>query len=314
MPFTTIPNELILEIAEVLPARDLSVLSRKNSTLSHLLTPPLRRAEQSDIGRCIILDRPASLRSILRPPNTILNIDYNIVVPGDHIHAWPLHYPAQHCSPALVATIIALGAPVDEPERDNIPNCVTTLQCAVLSGNLTTVTHVLNSGADINRTSDHNGCTPLALACVISDEPVAHLLIDRGARLGADVLVTAAYRCVLSVLERLLDMGVPVDIPYYSTNAQQSITALQRVCRLNSGGGIRAVEVLLRRGADVNSGKGGWLLPLYNCVRGGNLALARLLIDFGAERDAMYRGQTLAAVAAARGDTEMVELLESYGR
>lgn len=128
------------------------------------------------------------------------------------------------------------------------------------------------------------------------------------------MLVITAYKCVLGVLERLLDMGVPADIPYYSTNAQQPITALQHVCRLNSSRSIRAVEVLLRRGADVNSGKGGWLLPLYNCVRGGNLALARLLIDFGAERDAMYQGQTLAAVAVARGDTEMVELLGSYRR
>lgn len=105
-----------------------------------------------------------------------------------------------------------------------------------------------------------------------------------------------------------------VDIPYYSTNAQQSVRALQYVCMLNSGSGIRAVEVLLRRGADINSRKGGWFFPLYNCVRGDNLVLVCLLIDFGIERDVAYQGQTLAAVATACGDTEIVELLGSYGR
>lgn len=312
MSFTTIPPDMILEIADALPARDLSSLSRTNSTLSQLLTPLLlRRAEHSDLGRCIFLDRPASLRAILSPANTRLNIDYNIRIPGQFIHAWPLHYAARHCSPALVATIISLGAPVDEPERDSIPDRVTTLQCAVLSGNLTTVSLVLDAGADINRRSDHKMWTPLALACVNSDEPVANLLIDRGALLGPDVLVTAAYRGVVGVLERLLDSGVPVDTLYDSSNAGQLITALQYVCMLGSG----AAEVLLRRGANANAGKGGRWMPLYTCVRTNNVAFAELLIDFGAERDGVLcEGMTLSAVAVASGNLAMVEWLASYKR
>lgn len=170
---------------------------------------------------------------------------------------------------------------------------------------------MLDAGADINRTSDHKRCTPLALACVNSDEPVANLLIDRGASLGPDVLVTAAYRNVVGVLERLLDSGVPVDTLYYSSCAEQRVTALQYVCMLGSG----AAEVLLRRGADVNAGKGGRWLPLYSCVRTNNVGFARLLIDFGAERDGLLcEGRTLSAVAAARGNLAMVEWLASYRR
>lgn len=311
MSFVTLPRDAILEIADTLPARDLSCLSRTNTTFSQLLTPLLlRRAEHTDLERCIILDRPISLRSILSPPNTRLNIDYNIRIPGKFIHEWPLHFAARHRSPELVATIISLGAPVDEPERDSIPNRVTTLQCAVLSGNLTTVAHVLDAGADINRRSDHNRCTPLALACVNSDVPVANLLIDRGARLGADVLVTAAYRCVDAVIERLLDSGVPVDGLYYSTNAEQDITALQYVCMLGSG----AAELLLRRGADVNAGKGGKWFPLFSCVRTGNVEFAQLVLDYGAHCDGLLcEGQTLPEMAALRGRMPMIEWLAGNG-
>lgn len=122
--------------------------------------------------------------------------------------------------------------------------------------------------------------------------------------------MTAAYRCVVGVVERLLDMGVPVDILYYSTNAQQSITALQYVCMLHPCGDTRAVEVLLRRGADVNTRRGGRFLPLWSCVRSDNVAFARLLVGFGAERDVMWEGESMVTVAKRRGNLEMVELLE----
>lgn len=173
---------------------------------------------------------------------------------------------------------------MDEPRRDSIHDHFTTLQYAVLSRNPTTVAHILNAGADINRTADHNRSPPLALACDNNDERVANMLIDRGARLGEDVLVTAAYKCV-GVLERLLDMGVPVDTLYDSQRAQRSITAPQYVCMQQPCKDIRAVELPLRRARMRMPGQ----LPILRCMMSNNVAIVRLLIDFGADRDVYFR-------------------------
>lgn len=313
MSFSTIPNEIILDIADMIPARELSVLSQTNSTLSHLLTPLLlRRVQQLHLQQCIILDRPDSLRAILRPPYTHLSLDFNMAIPRDRVPQWPLHYAALYCSRELVATIIELGVPVDDPEEDTIPDRATTLQWTVISGKVTKVTIVLNAGADINRTSDQKQSTPLSLACDRRDYSVANLLIDRGAKLGADELTRAASTDMFSVMERMLDLGVLVDSIYYSKIAEHFITTLQYLCLLGYRKFEGSVEILLRRGADPNLGIKGPMFPLYNCITMDSLRIARLLLDFGADRGAEYGGKSMTEVAQIHRNQEMVELLQLY--
>lgn len=312
MSFTSIPNELILEIANALPCQDLSVLSRTNSHHRHLLTPLLlRRAESRDLERCITSDRPTSLRSIFSVPNPLLNLDEKISGPGDLISELPLNYAAQHCSAELVATIIALGAAVDNPDPEFIPRKPTSLQCAVLGGNIEIVVHILDAGALIDRISVQKRCSPLSIACFYRLNTIAHLLIDRGAQLNGEVLVRAAYMDVVPVLERVLDRGTPVDSVLYCERARQPLTVLQFLCMLQPCENRRSVGILLRRGADVNKGAGGRWSPLAGCVRAGNLPSARLLIDFGVDRGEYG---DLVAVAKRMQNEEMVQLLLRYGR
>lgn len=96
---------------------------------------------------------------------------------------------------------------------------------------------------------------------------------------------------------------MPVDRVFDSDSTRQLLTVLQYVWRMHRRENLRLVEILLRRGADVNSGAGGMWSPLCGCVRTGNLAFARLLVDFGAERG---DGGSLLESAEIREDKEMV--------
>lgn len=92
---------MILEIAGYLSNRDLNHLSSASQSLYLLLSPPLlRRSSSDDLSRCITLNRPASLVSILRSPTININDsicipDGDIRTPDDDLFNWPLHYAAR---------------------------------------------------------------------------------------------------------------------------------------------------------------------------------------------------------------------------
>lgn len=310
MSFATLPNELVLEIAIHLPVRDLSFLCSTSHALADLLTPHLLRlATNCDLTRSIALDRPASLRSILCSPT--LNINGNNSVPNSNT-AWPLHYAAQYSSPEIVAILIGHGVPVDEPEL----TLATTLQCAVLGRSAAIVALILDAGANIDRISDRNTCTPLVLACQNIVDDVANLLIHRGAQISGLALVIIASMARNALLNRMLDTGAPVDTLHDSTLTDEPVTPLQFLCMFYQIGVCPMVEVFLRRGADVNRGREGTgdRFPLCCATRSGNADLARILIDFGADRDVMFGGKTLAVIAREIGMVDVLDVLVGYER
>lgn len=146
------------------------------------------------------------------------------------------------------------------------------------------------------------------------DAAIAHLLIDHGAAIGTDTLMAAARHSGVRVVDRLLDMGVPVDGKYYVPHADTCITALQNLCLMYSGKSVIAVEVLLRRGADPNAGVdvggtvGAWM-PFMGCCRWDNAVFAELLLKGGARLDARCEGMTVPEYAKWER-TEMIAWLE----
>lgn len=307
MSFTIIPNELILDIAAHLPVDDLSRLARSSRTLKFVLSLPLlRRAKHRDLTRCILRKRPCSLRSILS--TNMINIDHRIRSPGSNYPGWPMHHAALAGAHEMVAILIAHGAPIDEPESGDTPMRVSTLQCAVTSGCVKTVALILDAGANLNRASPRNKLSPLALACQSHKDAVANLLIDRGSELSGHVFVMAAYAASLTVLERLLDMGVPVDITYATSLAQQPLSALQYICMLCPPNVCATAEMLLTRGADVNRqnvGPGAFS-PLYSAVRWNNEPLTQMLLQFGADRHRMYNGMSVDQIAVESGSSAVL--------
>lgn len=325
MSFSAIPNELVLDVAKYLPTSSLSLLSRTSHALSHLLTPLLlQRACSDDLGRCIVHDRPMSLRSILRSPT--IDINRTMRVPGADDPVWPLQHAARHSTPEIVNILIAHGAPVDEPERDDMPKRNTTLQCAVLSESLATVTLILDAGADPNRVFHHKRVTPFGLACINRDTAIANLLIDRGTLLDSGALVNAAYAGLHQVLTRLLDLGVPADIGYLSNLAPYPLSSLQYLCilcsrkqcdfgrySLSSVAVHETAQILLSHGADTSRGNGSCMAPLYCAVLTANVPLARVLLQFGADANGGPDLKSLVDLAEDGGSPEMADLLVQYG-
>lgn len=199
---------------------------------------------------------------------------------------------------------------IDEPEHGDTPLRLTTLQGAVLSGCVRTVALLLDAGANINRVSEREKDSPLCLATQECYLAVSDLLIDRGAELSGSVFVRAAYVANLPVLNRLLDMGVPVDILYSSMQVYEPVSALQYICMLCPRNVCWMAEILLNRGADVNRENSGpcAFSSLYSAVRRDHAPLVKLLLLYGADKSKIYLGQSLLEFA---GDTDCRAVLEA---
>ena len=79
------------------------------------------------------------------------------------------------------------------------------------------------------------------------------------------------------------------------------------------GGNIEAVKQHIAAGADVNAKYEGWT-PLHTAVEGGHKEIAELLIDNGADVNAMDKdGRTPLHFASAKGHKEIAELLIAEG-
>ena len=80
-------------------------------------------------------------------------------------------------------------------------------------------------------------------------------------------------------------------------------------------GNLALASLLLQHGADVNARDGGGATPLHNAALSGRSELAALLLDKGADREARdaESGATPLSLAAAWGRTALVELLVERG-
>jgi ankyrin repeat protein len=133
---------------------------------------------------------------------------------------------------------------------------------------------------------------------------------DRSAPSRYDVgkLVKAAEKGELAEVQRLLDKGVAVD----STNsADPAYTALMHA---SAGGHVQVVDLLLRRGANVNVESKYGLTPLMRAAQRGHRDTVELLLERGAQINAAsLDGDTALILAARAGRGDMVRLLRGKG-
>ena len=87
-----------------------------------------------------------------------------------------------------VAAVVSCGKPADPAklaaEKDNSPVVESPLSKAVIQGDLTEITGLLDSGADINA-RDALGRTPLHMAAFYGRVKTSEVLIDHGAEINA---------------------------------------------------------------------------------------------------------------------------------
>lgn len=218
----------------------------------------------------------------------------------------PLHLAAAHGQVALVAALLARGCNPNVRDASGRTPLFAALECGAQAADV--VRALIAHGAD-PEASDANGETPLGLAM---EHPELKHWLDWGhwprpARtLRAEDLPVAAAAGAVVAVERLLELGMPVD-----TRDAQGATALLHAC----GAGQREVaQRLLDAGADNSLSAQSGMTALAAAVAARREALVALLLERQAPVDQRLPGESTALmVAAAMGYPEIVERLLDAG-
>ena len=152
------------------------------------------------------------------------------------------------------------------------------LHSAASTGDINTLSRLLNEGADIDA-KDETDWTPLLLAAYMGHIEVVRLLLGKGADIDA--------------------------------KNNYGDTSLHKAASYDH---IKVVRLLLGKGADVNAKNTDGQTPLHSPADKGYIEVARLLIDRGADVNAKDNyGRTPLSLAAYWGKTDVAELLISKG-
>jgi ankyrin repeat protein len=145
-----------------------------------------------------------------------------------------------------------------------------------------------------------HGCFAVVLTLYLDTEE--SVLEERNRRLAI-----GAKAGNQNLVETLLGLGASV-----TYKGMDEVTALHRAC---FGDNHQIVELLISYGAEVNgSTKEELLQPLHIVADKGNLKIAEILLNAGADINALALGDlTPLHIAAARGHLDMVERL-IYGK
>jgi ankyrin repeat protein len=152
----------------------------------------------------------------------------------------------------------------------------TPLHIAAARGYDSIVSILLAAGVMVDLKTD-DGSTPLFLACGSGKSSTAKILLDRGA--NPNIAPTSGN----------LKGEYPLGIASYSNDALLVKTLLDHGAEANSkslvsaclSGNIDIATVLINKGADVNDGAGG-SPPLFAAIQSGNTNLVKLLLTKGA--------------------------------
>lgn len=179
------------------------------------------------------------------------------------------------------------------------------------------IAHLLiTAGADVNA-SDTRQWAPIVAAANMGDMSILLRLIERGVDInrgtenGGYAITLAARRGHIQAVKLLLDHGA-LPTPKLARHAPLLFVA--------EHGPSDIARLLLERGADTEVSYTGGLRPLHEAAHGGQLEVAKLLIDHGANLHAvsevywLAKGHVNAVYWAARGcHTSIVELLLAAG-
>lgn len=238
---------------------------------------------------------------------------------------------AIQCVLSVVLAVAVSPRPAHAIETSSITrtDASRALVDSVQRGDLQGVERALRRGADIN-VRDRSG-SPLLQVALAPDKPaqpmssaslraarldIARLLLAK----GADVRATDAYGfTALHVVARdpsLLSFIDPILRNGADPNAAAAANAARETPLVAAidGNNFRAMERLLRRGADVDKRIEQGITPLMITTLKNAVASAKILLRHGAAIDAPNdAGMTPLAMAVALGRLEFIDLLIDAG-
>jgi ankyrin repeat protein len=301
------------------------------------LNPPLKGEEKVDLLLSAIDENQQELFEYWLSQGADLN--------GTGRDGWtPLGFAAEEGRLVFVKSLIAKGANINYPSKDErMPYLA-----AAGEGKLAVVEVLLEAGVKADQSSE-NGTTALSMAAREGHGHVVDYLLSKGANVnkanseGWTALHFATTEGHTEQMKRLITAGAKLELPISTEWTNISMRSGRRVIM---GGWtplmlaieeekVEAAEVLLEAGANVNvkvdktvyalegdwqnqkvaQGKlfyeaSGWT-PLMEAVEKQNLALVKLLLSRGADKNAQTKqGRSVKSIAHENGNKQIMSLLE----
>jgi ankyrin repeat protein len=192
---------------------------------------------------------------------------------------------------------------------------------AIMFGKIDEVNQLIQAGIDVNGRFDlgaSRDITPLYFAVLMGNTDIAKLLIDAGANVdinfeGVNLLhIAGLYAGNKAVTELLIANGLDVNAKSIASGETKDATPLHAAA---GKGNIEVAEVLINNGAELEAKLSqNKNTPLHLAVRNNQEAMVILLIAKGADVNAVTEyGETPLDLGVSKGHDEMVDLLRKHG-
>jgi len=212
-----------------------------------------------------------------------------------------LHWAAERDDLDMADQLIRAGARVTARTREG----VTPLQLAATNGSAAMIDRLIKAGADANASLSAGGDTALMMAARTGKTDAIRVLVEAGGNVNAKESWGGTTALMWAVSEghadaaRLL-IGAGADV-----NARSNYVAAA-----NGRGFEGRTPVANRTDPKAEEFASGWLTPLTLAAREGDVEMARILVNAGADVNiAAGDGKTALALAIFNGNYEVASLL-----
>jgi ankyrin repeat protein len=212
-----------------------------------------------------------------------------------------LHWAVERDDSGIAEMLLRAGANVTARTREG----VTPLQLAATNGSARMIDRLLKAGAPVNGPLSPAGDTAIMLAARTGDTSAVRTLVEAGADVNVQEKWGGTTALMWAVSERHPEAARVLMTAGADVNARSFYVAAA------NGRGFEG-RTPLANASDVKSAEfaSGWLTPLMFAAREGDGELTRILIDGGADVNAVAGdGKTALALAIFNGNYDVASLL-----
>jgi ankyrin repeat protein len=216
-----------------------------------------------------------------------------------------LHWAVDRDDLDIADRLIGAGANVAARTREG----VLPLQLAAINGSARMIGRLLKAGADPNAALTSTGDTALMMAARTGTPEAVRVLIEAGANVNASETWGGTTPLMWAVSEHQAEAARLLLAAGADVNARSKYVAAA-----NGRGFEGRTPIETRTETKVQDFASGWLTPLMLAAREGDVALAGILLDAGADMNAVAGdGKTAVAVAIFNGNYDVAGFLVDKG-